>query len=210
MAQQIDTIPPESGSDSNPGGPRQPAGRARATESGSTTVAGLLVKIVLLGMVLGIAVMGAFPLIERRNWAALVLLALVTAAIFYIYLSRRNIPAKYLIPGTLFLIAFQVFPVLYTMSTAFSNFGDAHRGTKQEAITAIQSGSVQQVPGSALYALSIGVQAIRRPRPWSSSSRTTRPRSHSSARPKGCVSWRPTRSGSPPRARSSPLPATPC
>ena len=67
----------------------------------------------------------------------------MTALVFYIYLSPRAIPAKYLIPGTLFLIVFQIVPVLYTVSTAFTNFGDAHRGSKQEAIAAIEGASVQ-------------------------------------------------------------------
>ena len=58
-------------------------------------------------------------------------------------------------PGTLFLIAFQVVPVLYTATTAFTNFGDGHRGTKDEAIVAIQSASVKQVPGSTDYPLTI-------------------------------------------------------
>ena len=67
--------------------------------------------------------------------------------IFWVYLSPSRIPAKYLIPGTLFLLAFQVFPVLYTMSTAFTNFGDAHRGSKEDAIQAIEGASIQQGRG---------------------------------------------------------------
>ena len=58
------------------------------------------------------------------------MLGATTAVIVYLYLTPRHIPAKYLVPGTLFLIAFQVFPVLYTVSTAFTNFGDGHRGSK--------------------------------------------------------------------------------
>ncbi len=79
-------------------------------------------------------------------------------ALFYLYLGRRHIPAKYLVPGTLFLIAFQVVPVLYTASTAFTNFGDGHRGSKDDAIVAIESSSVTQVPGSAEYTLSIATK----------------------------------------------------
>ena len=52
-------------------------------------------------------------------------------------------------PGTIFLILFQIIPVVFTFATAFTNFGDGHRGTKDEAVTSIEGGSVQQVPGSA-------------------------------------------------------------
>ncbi|MFE9688926.1 ABC transporter permease subunit [Micromonospora sp. NPDC005806] len=122
------------------------------------TATGLVVKVVLLGLVAGIALWAAFPLIEAEHWVGLGILAATTAALFYLYLGRRHIPAKYLVPGTLFLIAFQIFPVLYTASTAFTNFGDGHRGSKDDAIVAIQTSSVKQVPGSTEYALSIATK----------------------------------------------------
>ncbi|MEU5938437.1 ABC transporter permease subunit [Micromonospora sp. NPDC047548] len=122
------------------------------------TLTGLLVKVVLLGLVAGIATWAAFPLIEAEKWVGLGILSVTTVGLFYLYLTRRHIPAKYLVPGTIFLIAFQVFPVLYTASTAFTNFGDGHRGEKSDAIVAIQSSSVKQVPGSTEYALSIATK----------------------------------------------------
>ncbi|WP_442930578.1 ABC transporter permease subunit [Micromonospora sp. NBC_00421] len=111
--------------------------------------------MVLLGLVAGIAIWAAFPLIAARLWVGLAVLVVTTVGLGYLYLTRRHIPAKYLVPGTIFLIAFQVFPVLYTASTAFTNFGDGHRGSKDDAIVAIQSSSVKQVPGSTEYALTI-------------------------------------------------------
>jgi len=122
------------------------------------TATGLVVKVVLLGLAAGIAIWAAFPLIEAEHWIGLAILAATTAGLFYLYLTRRHIPAKYLVPGTLFLIAFQVFPVLYTASTAFTNFGDGHRGSKDDAIVAIQTSSVKQVPGSTEYSLSIATK----------------------------------------------------
>ena len=131
--------------------------------SGSRTTLGLILKVILLGAVLGIAVLGATPLIQQQKWIGLALLLAATGLLFWIYLSPRRIPAKYLVPGTLFLLVFQVFPVLYTVSTAFTNYGDGHRSGKAEAIRAIESGSVHPVRGSAQYRLSIGVEAGRDP-----------------------------------------------
>jgi arabinogalactan oligomer/maltooligosaccharide transport system permease protein len=116
---------------------------------------GPLLKIVLLGPVVAIAVWAAFPLIAHHTWVGLALLALTTGALLYLYLTPRHIPAKYLAPGTLLLIVFQLVPVAYTASTAFTNFGDGHRGTKDDAVVAIQTASVTQVPGSTQYALSV-------------------------------------------------------
>ena len=146
--------PVEPGAPSRAGAqPPGPRGR-----TGSTTTTGMLVKIALLGLVLAIAIFGAFPLIEQQQWLGLALLIAVTAVIFWVYLSPKRIPAKYLIPGTLFLLAFQVFPVLYTMSTAFTNFGDAHRGSKEDAIRAIEGASIRKVEGSTDYRLAVAVK----------------------------------------------------
>lgn len=156
---------PLSGPGSAPQAPgREPVRRGlprtsrTARQHAPITATGLVVKVVLLGLVAGIAIWAAFPLIEAGHWIALGVLAVTTAGLFYLYLSRRHIPAKYLVPGTLFLIAFQVFPVLYTASTAFTNFGDGHRGSKDDAIVAVQTSSVKQVPGSTEYNLTIATK----------------------------------------------------
>jgi arabinogalactan oligomer / maltooligosaccharide transport system permease protein len=148
-------VPVEAGAPERPGA--QPPGR-RGRPGSSTTTAGLVVKIVLLGLVLAVAIFAAFPLVEQGQWLGLALVVGVTALLFWIYLSPRRIPAKYLIPGTLFLLAFQVFPVLYTMSTAFTNFGDAHRGSKEQAIQAIEGASITKVAGSTDYRLAIATK----------------------------------------------------
>ena len=132
---------------------RAPAGQEPPRRSRGTT--GLVVKVVLLGLTVAIAIWAAFPLIDNEAWTGLAILVATTAALLYLYLTPRHIPAKYLAPGTILLVVFQVFPVLYTASTAFTNFGDGHRGSKSEAVVAIQTASVTQVPGSVQYALTV-------------------------------------------------------
>src|SRR4051812_7296159 len=127
--------------------------QARAPEE--TPRARPYITIVLLGLTVAIAIWAAFPLIENEAWIGLAILVATTATLLWLYLTPRHIPAKYLAPGTLLLIVFQIFPVLYTASTAFTNYGDGHRGSKDEAVVAIQTASVTQVPGSIQYALSI-------------------------------------------------------
>jgi arabinogalactan oligomer / maltooligosaccharide transport system permease protein len=136
----------------------RPRGRFGLGSAADGSLTGLTLKIIMLGLALAIAVWAAFPLVAARSWVGLAILALVTATIFYVYLSRRRLPLKYLLPGTVLLVAFQILPVLYTASTAFTNFGDAHRGSKRDAIVAIQTASVTEVPGSPEYALSVAVR----------------------------------------------------
>jgi arabinogalactan oligomer/maltooligosaccharide transport system permease protein len=137
----------------NRAGRGAPTGTPRPAPGSGT--GGLIGKVLLLGLVAAIAVWGAFPLIEARAWPGLAILVAVTLLIFYVYLSPRAVPAKYLLPGTLFLIAFQVFLVLYTVGTAFTNFGDGHRGSKRDAVQAIQTASITPVAGGTEYGLSV-------------------------------------------------------
>ncbi len=156
MAQQSGDVQ-QAGSTDGPPAPDAPQGMMRiSSKSGSPF--GIIVKIILLGLALAIAVWAAIPLINAENWIGLGIVIVVTALIFFIYLSPAAsiIPAKYLVIGTLFLIGFQIVPIIYTVTTAFTNFGDGHRGTKQDAITAIETASVTQAPGSAVYQLAVG------------------------------------------------------
>ncbi|WP_113702922.1 ABC transporter permease subunit [Nonomuraea lactucae] len=122
------------------------------------TTAYVVSRIAVLAVGAAILLYAVPPLVAAGAWASLAVLGAASAAIAYLYLSRRHIPAKYLVPGTVFLIAFQVFPVVYTVTTAFTNFGDGHRGDKQSAVAAIEAGSVRQAPGSPEYALTAALQ----------------------------------------------------
>lgn len=115
-------------------------------------------KIVGLGLVLALTVWMLPPLVATGNWPMAALLLLSALAIFAIYLQPWKIPPKYLAPGLFFLIVFQLIPVIFTLTTSFTNFGDGHRGTKEEAITAIKAANVQAVPGSPEYYLTAAAQ----------------------------------------------------
>ncbi|MFI9591895.1 ABC transporter permease subunit [Nonomuraea sp. NPDC052265] len=122
------------------------------------TTAFVVSRIAVLAVAAAILLYAVPPLVAAESWVSLTLLGLAAAVIAYLYLTRRFIPAKYLVPGTVFLIAFQVLPVLYTVTTAFTNFGDGHRGDKSDAVTAIETGSVRQAPGSPEYGLTAALR----------------------------------------------------
>jgi arabinogalactan oligomer/maltooligosaccharide transport system permease protein len=47
--------------------------------------------------------------------------------------------------------------VLFTVATSFTNFGDGHRGTKEQAIAAIEASSIRQVEGAPAFRLTVAV-----------------------------------------------------
>lgn len=136
---------------------KQPeASRAKGSWGfGGGSTRALIGKILLLSGVAAIAVFMAIPLVQAEDWMLLAIVVATTVAIFLVYLQPWHIPIKYLVPGTIFLIAFQVIPVIGTSLTAFTNYGDGHLGTKADAIASIESSTVERVPDSATYVLTI-------------------------------------------------------
>jgi len=112
---------------------------------------------------LALVVLAAFGIATRLSdngsGALLVVLtALVAMAVLAVYATRRNVPLKYLLPGLLLLLGLQIWPIIMTVSTSFTNYGDGHALSKDDATNAIIAQSVQQVPDSPRYKLSVAVK----------------------------------------------------
>lgn len=140
--------PPASGS--APSAARFPR---RVRTSGGLTA--LLVKVVLLGIIDAVAVVAVTVLIGKGQWLPLGIFALLVVLVNVIYLRPGLLPGKYLSPGLVFLAVFQVFVIVYTGYIAFTNAGDAHNSTKDDAITQIVSTSQTRVPDSPAYRVQV-------------------------------------------------------
>lgn len=115
---------------------------ARLVSVFSGTV-GLAIKLAFLAVVNGIALWAAIVLAREEKWIALAVLVLATVALDAVYLvPRRAVPLKFLLPGTVFLIAFQVIPIFYNANVAFTNWSTGHLLTKAEAVEAIERNSL--------------------------------------------------------------------
>jgi len=106
---------------------------------------GFALKIALLSASNALTIWAIYVLITHHRWPAVIVLAIVTALIDWVYLVPRRwtMPAKFLIPGTLFLIGFQVIPILFTINVAFSNYSTGHIITRSQAIAAIKINSLE-------------------------------------------------------------------
>ena len=58
------------------------------------------------------------------------------------------IPAKYLVPGMVFLLIYQVFVMGYTGYVSFTNYGQGHNSTKEDAVASILKAAEQRAPGA--------------------------------------------------------------
>jgi arabinogalactan oligomer / maltooligosaccharide transport system permease protein len=115
---------------------------------------GLGLKLAFLGIVNAIAVWAAVVLAGDQRWTPFAVLVAATLAINAVYLvPKKTLPAKFLVPGTVFLLAFQVAPIVYTVNVAFTNYSTGHVISKAEAIDTIKERSLAETPDSASYVM---------------------------------------------------------
>jgi arabinogalactan oligomer / maltooligosaccharide transport system permease protein len=118
---------------------------------GST--APVLFKLGALALVNAIFLYGIPAMLEQRAWTLLATATVATIAINVVYLQRSLIPLKYLLPGTLFLLFFQIYPVLYTGYLSFTNFGAGHILNREQAIDGIESANLFTPDDAVRYQL---------------------------------------------------------
>lgn len=134
--------------------------------SGPTSTSVLLVKLVLLGTVIGLAFALLPTLLSQGRWGFLVALLLIVVAIVATYATKRGLPAKYLLPGTLLLITLVVYPAISTMQTSFTNFGDGTRTTQEQTVAQIIGASVVQTPDAPRYNLTVATTGSKTDGPF--------------------------------------------
>src|SRR6187431_3242470 len=115
----------------------------------------LLVKVILLGIIDAVAILAVYILVGKGDWIAAGVLVIVVALVNFVYLRPGLLPGKYLTPGLFFLAIFQIFVIVYTAFIAFTNAGDAHNSTKEDAIAQIISTSQDRVPDSPSYTVQV-------------------------------------------------------
>jgi ABC-type sugar transport system permease subunit len=126
--------------------------------SGTT---GFVIKIVLLSISNALAIWAAYVLATRHSWIAVGVIVAVTALIDVVFLVPRQwtLPLKFLVPGTLLLIAFQVIPIIYTIDVAFTNYSTGHIETKAQAIKGIEFDSLEPPPNGKNYTMAVAQSA---------------------------------------------------
>ncbi|HTW05989.1 MAG TPA: ABC transporter permease subunit [Acidimicrobiales bacterium] len=117
-----------------------------------------LTKLILLAAVVALACYSLPQLYSKQLWVPFAAVALATVLILWVYLGRRRIHLKYLVPGTLLLIVFQVYPIIYLISISVTNYGDGHFVNEQQAIAANIADSVEASPNAPTYSLAVATK----------------------------------------------------
>lgn len=109
------------------------------------------VKLVILGL---LNVLGLWAVLKSYNaswWIGVIFLVVVLVAMNITYFRRGGLPFKYLLPGLVFLIAFQLFPAVTTFGASFTNYGTGHLLTQEEAAQSIISQNTRPAEDSESF-----------------------------------------------------------
>lgn len=107
----------------------------------------VLLKWLVIILAVGALAAVALSLASRGYLTWVVGIAFVAMCILVVYGPRKGIPMKYLLPGILLALGLQIFPIVLTVMTSFSNYGDGHQVSKEESVKTLIANSVQEVAG---------------------------------------------------------------
>lgn len=127
----------------------------RIADAAAGPVRWLILKIVALAVVDAIAVYAVFVLLLNREWLVLGLVVAVTILVNWIYFSRKRIAPKYLTPGIILLIVFQIFTLVYTAYIGFTNYGTGHNGSKEQAVASLMRSALERVEDSPTFGVTV-------------------------------------------------------
>ena len=113
---------------------------------------GRMAKLVALALLNAFALWAVTELFTQDRWLWALITLAVLAIVDAIYFLPGLFPAKFIAPGTIFLVAYLIIPIFFTITTAFQVYSTGHILTKDEAITSIQTQSLQ--PTGVSYVMS--------------------------------------------------------
>lgn len=108
-------------------------------ENNSVNMPSLLLRLGVLFFIDAITIWLVYQFLDDGVFGLALVLAGITIWLNIIFLSEKYYPMRWLSPGMALLIVMVVYPVFFTISVSFSNYGTGHLVTKQMAIEQIES-----------------------------------------------------------------------
>jgi arabinogalactan oligomer / maltooligosaccharide transport system permease protein len=102
------------------------------------SVLGLIVKVLVMGAVVGFLTYTGWLLLQDGNYPFAAAFFIVALMITLVFIRQSTIPLRWIAPGLVFLILFQLYPIFFTVVTAFTNYSTGRNVEKPIAIAAIE------------------------------------------------------------------------
>jgi len=116
---------------------------------------GVVVRYALLALANALGVYALMALGDLGMWKGFAAVLVGTVAVDIVYVTKRFIPMKYLLPGLVLLLVYQVYVVLYTGSVALTNSSEFNQGTQERSVAVILAQNERRVPDSPQYRITV-------------------------------------------------------
>ncbi|MEM7535238.1 MAG: ABC transporter permease subunit, partial [Chloroflexota bacterium] len=126
------------------------AHNASPFSSSSFNLSSLLLRLGALAVIDAVAVYLLYNMLRDGSIALSVVLAIVTVMLNVVFLREDLYPLRWISPGLALLIVMVAYPIVSTVYTAFTNYGDGHFLTKPLSIQLIEK-ETYLPEGAALY-----------------------------------------------------------
>ena len=117
---------------------RSPAGDPAISQDGSESTVSLLAKYVALAVLDAMALAIIYAFLDDDNLNLALVILVITAFANIVTFFPRLFPLRWMAPGLMLMTLFVVYPIIYTVNAAFTNYGDGHLLTKNQAIELIE------------------------------------------------------------------------
>ncbi len=128
----------------------RPAAEAAPKSSKSVTAGGLTIKLVLVGIIDALLIWMLAQALADGWTLAVGFFVLTLLAVNLVYFTK-GLPMKYLLPGLVFLLVFQVYTIVLTAQSSLTNYGTGNLGDKESAINALVIRGERPIETSADY-----------------------------------------------------------
>jgi arabinogalactan oligomer/maltooligosaccharide transport system permease protein len=135
--------------------PSRKARRAAVYSPARNWGPGFIAKLIIMALIDAIGVYGIYSAWTVKAMPIVIVMILLVLVANVVYFARRFVPAKYILPGLIFLFIFQIFVMLYTAYVAFTNYGYGHMIDKDRAIAQMQEYNSQLDPNGPSYQLTM-------------------------------------------------------
>lgn len=130
----------------------------RVSHARDVTRPGFIIKLIIMALVNALGIYGILASWSQGSMGVLGFLVVALVIANLVYFAKRAVPAKYLYPGLLFLVVYQLYVMGNTAYVAFTNYGDGHNSTKGDAVEQILKTSDRRIDGSPTYPVTVLAQ----------------------------------------------------
>ncbi|MBW7883836.1 MAG: maltose ABC transporter permease MalF [Caldilineaceae bacterium] len=104
----------------------------------TTTISSLIFRIAGLALLDAVVIWLLYNMARDGVWFLGAALAIVTVLLNVVFLREQLYPLRWVAPSLALLVIFVAYPILSTIYTAFTNYGDGHLLTKQIVIRQLE------------------------------------------------------------------------